>query len=119
MLLSYPQDQHSRGGAWRDLLDHIPEYECDGHRFKPRQHHFRKDHEYDVAWQWYVKKWCYLGAQILIAPCEPPEPITIAGSWTYAYIWSVWTERDGTPCCGFVLNETWAAEIKEATPSKL
>lgn len=114
MLFSYSQAEHSRGGAWRHLLQHVPVYERGEHRFKPRQHHFRKDHEHGIAWRWYVEKWCYLGPQLLMPPCEPPEPVTIAGRWTYQYVWSVWTEHDGTPACGFVLNET----MEERSPSK-
>lgn len=109
MIFSYPRSEVARSTAWYRLLRNRPTYEQGDFKFAPMEHHFRKEHGADT-WGWYVDKWRFQGNEILAeAPCEPPPSIAV-GRWVYPYEWSVWTEHDGTPACGFVVGNFWLPE---------
>jgi hypothetical protein len=91
-----------RGTAWHHLLEHMPEHEDDGYRFRPMQHNLRKSHTGN-EWRWYVERWRYQGSEVFDEPpCEAPPDLEIDGR-SYPYVWATWTERDGAPSCGFFL----------------
>lgn len=112
MRVSYDKDKWSRVGAWQDLLKRRPAYTYNNHLFKPDDRHFRKDHNQD-EWAWFVAKWHYLGVVrdgIVTRSSEIPQtavalsppPVVLSCGSVVNYVWSTWSEYDGTKTCGFV-----------------
>jgi len=101
MEIRYDRKEWSRFAAWRHLLKNKPEIELGGHRFTPRNHHFRKDHFHEDSWGWIVAKW--VCEDCTEEPAQAPPPYVETFDHTVHYLWCTWTEHDGSESTGFSL----------------
>lgn len=94
----FPSESISRGDAWLEVVKNSPlSVELQGRQFVIKQHHWRKDHEYQKFWRW--EAYCVMSVEFL--PHAPegfvPPPTNMVIPWS----WCVWNDPvTGETCSG-------------------